>query len=532
VGGKEHGLKRRDLWAGAAVLLLGLTAFAGEHANSRGASDCAALQALRLPAVTIRVARAIETGTFNSPDGDNHVVPAFCRVHGEARPTGDSLIQFELWLPASEWNGRFYQLGSGGFGGNIHYASLAAEIRAHNAVAATDTGHRASAFDATWAQGHPQKITDYGYRSLKATADAAMPLIRAYYAAPPKHRYFVGCSNGGRQALMVAQRFPEDWDGVLAGAPAVEWTRQFASFAAMQQALRRDPDSWIPSSKLPAIERAALASCTRRARVVHGVPTDPRFCAFDPAVLLCSREETDDCLNRKQAAVLAVIQNGVRDPVTGARMLFGFEATTATAEGHWAAWMLNPEPREGSHRAFAEQFFRHMVFDDPDWNIARFDAQRDLTRAKTKPVAGEPLGAVLDADRTDLSAFQQRGAKLLMYFGWADALLSPRAGFEYYERVSERMGGLERTRSFFRVFMVPGMAHCQGGPAPHAFGQASIAPALYDDARHDIRRALEAWVERGIAPDRLVAAKYVNDDPAQGVAMTTTLYPLGGMHGR
>jgi hypothetical protein len=529
VGGQEHRLIGRAS-ALAAFALLATSAHAQSDRTS-GASACEALGRIAITHVTITVAKAIAAGKFTAPDGQTHTVPAFCRVHGEARPTRDSVIRFELWLPATGWNHRYHQLGSGGFAGRIHYPSLAHEVRLAHAVAATDTGHRASPFDASWALGHPERIVDYGYRSLKATSDAANALIRAYYSSPARHRYFIGCSNGGRQALMVAQRFFSDWEGVLAGAPGHDWTRRMTSYAAIQQALRSAPDSWIAPSKLPAIQRAALASCTAAARVVNGVPTDPRFCPFDPQTLVCVGADEGDCLTAAQAAALGQIQNGLTDSATGERIHFGFEATGATVEGHWASWMLNTEPREDSHLTAAEQFFRYFVFDDSRWSIERFDARRDLARARAKRVAGAPLAQVLDATSTNLEGFEKRGAKLLMYFGWADALISPRAAVDYYARVSERLG-LKRTQAFFRLFMVPGMAHCQGGPAPNAFGQAPIAPALRDDALHDIRRALEAWVERGVAPERIIAVKYVNDDPARGVATTSTLYPMGGMHGR
>jgi feruloyl esterase len=289
----------------------------------------------------------------------------------------------------------------------------------------------------------------------------------------------------------------------------------------MQQALRRDPASWIPPSKLPAIERAALATCTRAARVANGVPADPRKCPFDPAVLICDGAETDDCLTERQAAALAIIQN----------LPFGFEVSAATSEDRWASWILNDRPRAESHLTFAEQFFRHMVFDDPDWRIEVFDAVRDPVLAKSRPVSDETLARTLDATDPDLSTFETRGGKLLMYAGWADALISPKAVVAYHARVAERMGA-DRVQRFLRLFMVPGMGHCQGGEAAHAFGQAPVAPALRDDALHDIRTALEAWVERGFAVNRLVAVKYVGDDPAQGVAKTATLRPLAASRGQ
>jgi pimeloyl-ACP methyl ester carboxylesterase len=373
--------------ARAAVALTSvLAAFAGH------ASDCAALAAHELPHVRVAAAQLVPAQADT---------PQFCRVQGEARPTEDSQIGFELWLPASGWNERYYQLGSGGFSGSIHHPSLAAELQRGNAVAATDTGHRADAFDASWALGHPGKIVDYGYRSIIETARAATALVREYYGKPPRFRYFTGCSNGGRQALMAAQRFPDEWDGILAGAPALDWTRQLTTFATK------------PSGDV-----------------------------------------------RKQLT-------------------------------------------------FAEQFFRYMVHDDPAWTLGQFDDRRDVELAQQRRVGHQTLSQVLDATDPDLTRFEQRRGKLLMYFGWADDLISPQAGVDYYERVLARMGGAERTQAFFRLFMVPGMGHCQGGKEPHAFGQAYVAPGLSDDPEHDIRRALEAWVEQGKVPERIVEAAQV-----------------------
>jgi tannase/feruloyl esterase len=373
--------------ARAGVVLTSVFAAAAGHA-----SDCAALATHALPHVRITAAQ---------PTPARADVPEFCRVQGEAQPTADSHIGFEVWLPASGWNGRYYQLGNGGFAGNIHQPALVAELRRGNAVAATDTGHRANAFDAAWALHHPEKIVDYGYRSLQETSRAANDLVRAYYGRPASYRYFTGCSNGGRQALMAAQRFPEDWDGILAGAPALNWTDQLATFAA---------------------------------------------------------QPTGD----------------MRSQLT-----------------------------------FAEQFFRYMVHDDPTWNVGRFAGQRDFDLARERRIGKQTLSQVLDANDPDLTRFEQRRGKLLMYFGWADDLISPQAGVDYYERVVAHMGGAERTQAFFRLFMVPGMGHCQGGAAPHAFGQAYVAPGLRDDPEHDIRRALEAWVEQGRVPQRIVEAAQV-----------------------
>lgn len=508
----------------ASIVIVTLASIIAGAARADG--NCAALGARKLAHLDVVAADDIGGGAFVAPDAARYDVPSFCRIQGVARPTPASQIRFELWLPASGWNGRYYQLGNGGYAGTLPYALLAAELRRGNAVAATDTGHRGDAFDATWARGQPEKIIDYGWRSLKATSDAARALIPAYYGRAASRKYFAGCSNGGRQALMVAQRFPEDWDGVLAGAPALNWTLQLASFASLQHTLRSDPGAWIAPAKLPAIQRAAIASCTPAARVIDGAPTDPRACHFDPVASICKGKESDECLTPKQASALTEIQRGPRDPNTGERSYFGFEPTTAAVKANWEQWIVNVHRRAPSQLVLAEQFFRHMALGDAEWLLEDFDASRDFARAEGAQVAGRSLASVLNATSADLTSFERRGAKLLMYFGWADATISPRAGVAYYEEVNARVGGIAKAQEFFRLFMVPGMTHCQGGPSPHVFGQSALTPGLHDDAAHDIRRALEAWVERGVAPQSIVAAKYVNDDPTQGVVTTRVLCPF------
>jgi feruloyl esterase len=413
----------------------------------------------------------------------------------------------EIWLPAAGWNGRYYQLGNGGFAGNIQFAPLASELRRGNAAAMTDTGHQGDSFDASWAQGHPERVLDYGYRSVQVTAEVAAALIRAYYHAPARYRYFAGCSNGGRQALIAAQRFPQWWDGILAGAPALDWTRQLATFAWIQHTLRLNPKSWIGVEKLPAIQRAALASCTATAGVVDGVPRDPRACPFDPRTLLCKSTQNDQCLTVEQVRSLQAIQHGPQAAGVKEAVFYGFEPTAAAVADNWTRWIVNDDPDAPSQRTFAEQFYRRLVFGEGEWRLEEFRSPQDFVAAAHTNIAGRPLAQVLDARGTDLTQFQRRGGRLLMYFGWADAVLAPRAGLAYYESVARRQGGLSQTRSFFRLFMVPGMTHCQGGPAPDSFGQSPLSPPLSDDPQHDIRRALERWTERGEPPYSLIAAK-------------------------
>jgi feruloyl esterase len=434
---------------------------------------CGALRSFDLPGLEIVSAVRVMAGSVDAGSAAIEV-PASCRVTAVSRPSADSEIGFELWLP-DNWTGRYAQLGNGGFAGNIDHPSLAAEIRRGNAAAMTDTGHKAGQFDASWAQGHPEKVIDYGYRSTKATADAARGLIAAYYGRAARFRYFIGCSNGGRQALMAAQRYPDDWDGILAGSPAVYWTRQFAAFVAIQHRLRSDPKNWLPAEKLPAIQRAAVAGCAT-------AKTSPWQCRLDTRRLICRGAETRNCLTTAQAATLDAIQGNPRR--------FGFAATAAAIPANWDQWILNPDQNAPGQAMFASQASRYLI-----------------------PTTGEgQLPALLDAADPDLRRFKARGGKMIMYLGWSDALISPAAGLTYYQSVLRRMRGPASTQSFFRLFVAPGMQHCQGGVAPNSFGQAWVAPGVSGDPQHDIRSALQTWVEAGRPPQSLRAAMLARDN--------------------
>ncbi|MBW8812271.1 MAG: tannase/feruloyl esterase family alpha/beta hydrolase [Caulobacterales bacterium] len=329
-----------------------------------------------------------------------------CRIGAELAPTAGSRIGVQLWLPLARWSGRYVQLGTGGFAGTIPTPALAAEVARGNAVGVTDTGHVGEdGFDARWAAGRPEAVAGYGYRSIKVAADAARALTAAFYGRAPAWRYFVGCSNGGRQGLMAAQRYPDDWDGVLAGAPALDWTGQLSRFARIQQALRR-PGAAIPVAKLPLIQAAARAG--RR------VPT-------------CRGADARDCLTPGQQAALAHI---ARD----------FDPAYAATPGGWDTWIVNPDPAAQTQATFAEGFFRHMVQDRPDWRLEDLSAA-DLRRARA-------LSPVLDA-QAGLSRFRARGGKLVIYTGLADPVISPRPVIAYHQRA----GGAD----FSRLYRIPGM---------------------------------------------------------------------------
>ena len=367
-----------------------------------------------------------------------------CRVAGTTRPRPEADIRFELWLPpAAGWSGRYYQMGNGGFAGTISSETLADAARRGDAAAAADTGHRGNGFDARWATNRPDLVADYGYRAIKATADAAHALIAAYYARPAAHRYYMGCSNGGRQALVAASRWPADWDGIIAGAPAADWSYQLERFAAVQKALRMDPGGWIDAD---ALAGGAAALTPRQAQSLRAI----------------------------EAAGYPLAQASLAE---------------------WRQWIVNPDRTAQSQLTFADEAFRHLLRDDPTWTVERYDPVRDA-----------PDAAVRDAlDVGSLRAFVARGGKILSYFGWADAVIAPLAGLRFHAAQVADLGGRAKARAGYRLFMVPGMAHCQGGAEPHAFGQALVAPALRDDRRHDIRRAIEAWVETGLAPATLTA---------------------------
>ena len=463
------------------------------------AETCESLKTLQVPHVTVQVAEARAAGSFVAPDGGRPLpgLPAFCRVAGTIRPTSDSDIRFEVWLPASGWNGKFQGIGNGGFAGTIGFAALADAIRGGYAAASTDTGHAEARNDhAEWALGHPEKVADFGYRAIHETATTAKAVIRAFYGEDPKRSYFSSCSNGGRQALMEAQRYPADYDGIVAGAPANYWTHLVSAGAAVVRATLAEAGSYISAAKLPAIESAALAQCDAADGVKDGVIENPQACRFDPAVLQCKGVETDACLTVPQLNALRTIYGGLKSSA-GARLFPGLSPGGEAERGGWASWVTGPEPKQSAVYWFSTQFFQNIVYSDPAWRFQSFDADRDTKAADDKEAQ------VLNAMNPGLTAFQKRGGKLILYHGWSDAAIPPANTIDYYASVRAAMGE-SAADGFVRLYMVPGMQHCGGGAGPNVFGQLGVPKA---DASHDIDAAVEAWVEQGRAPDKIVATK-------------------------
>jgi hypothetical protein len=477
------------------------------------APDCEGLAKLSLASTTISTAESVPAGSFKPPAGrEIPNLPAFCRVAGVIRPSADSSIQFEVWMPPTGWNGRFQGVGNGGFAGSISYDQMGNAVAHGYATASTDTGHQAMFADAGWAREHPEKIADFGYRAIHEMTADAKTIIRAFYGDNPTHSYFSSCSNGGRQALMEAQRFPGDYDGILAGAPANYWTHLLAN--SLWNVLALDGDSYIPAKKLPAIQAAALAACDALDGVKDGIIEDPSRCHFDPAPLECKGAETDSCLTAPQMSAL-------RKLYAGGKLSYGKPVFPGYAPGGevggWAVWITGAAPEQSLTYAFGTQFFKNMMFNDAAWDYHTFNLDRD-TRA-----ADQKFAAILNATNPDLSRFRARGGKLILYHGWNDAAISPWNTIDYYESVTAKMGS-RQTHEFVRLFMVPGMQHCFGGEGPNSFGQFTVG----GDADHNIDTALEQWVEKSEAPERVIAAKRKNDfDPASELVRSWPLcsYP-------
>jgi feruloyl esterase len=450
---------------------------------------CAALAAHLLPHTTIATAQEITSGSFAPPGSSNTMsVPPFCRVAGVIAPTSQSQIRFEVWMPLQKWNGKFAGVGNGGWAGNISYGPLAEQLRRGYATASTNTGHEsAPGLDmARFAYEKPEQLIDFAYRAHHETAVAAKALVQAFYGKPAAQAYFIGCSSGGYEGLMEAQRYPADYDGIVAGAPANNWTRLMAGDFDGVLAVLKEPPSNLPLPALGLLHRGALAACDAADGVADGVLDDPRACRFDPGQVACSAGQAPPaCLTPEQVAAARRVYGGVKDPVTGAQLYPGL------ARGSEPFWPhrdpANPFPIPLSH-------YKWLVFSDPNWDWRSFE-WTDAADYQAHVKAEARLAPILNATNPDLHEFRRRGGKLLQYHGWNDQLISAQNSIDYYESVRSLFGNAGEVESFYRLFMAPGMAHCSGGTGPNAF---------------DMQAALEEWVERGNAPERVVASRATN----------------------
>jgi hypothetical protein len=440
-------------------------------------------------------------------------LPAFCRVVLEIEPAAGSEISVELWMPADKWNGRFLGVGNGGFAGQVSYRELAMAVSKGYASAATDTGHSGSPIDASWALGHPQQIIDFGYRAVHEMTLKSKLILQSFYSGPVRYSYFAACSDGGREALMEAQRFPLDYDGILAGAPAYNWTRLMTNAVADSQALTLNATSYIPAAKLAAISVAALEACDKNDGLADGVLDDPRRCKFDPSALLCKGADTDQCLTQPQVETLHALYSGAKN-AAGQPIFPGYVPGGELGEGGWGLWILGPAPNASLMYFFGNGYFADMVYGNANWDYKTFSVDTGLADGLQK--AGGPI----DATDPDLRSFAKRGGRLILYHGWSDAAISALSSIDYYNDV--RTAASPATEdSILRLFMVPGMQHCSGGPGPNSFGQPGLVSASGpDDPQHDILLALQHWVEDGVAPESVIAAQFAGEGVARKITRT------------
>jgi Tannase and feruloyl esterase len=476
-------------------------------------ATCESLASLKISDATVITATSLPAGPFATPDGRKvEVNTPFCRVSIALQPSPDSDIPVEVWMPASGWNGKFQGVGNGGYAGSIGFPELAYAVSHGYTAAATDTGHRGKATEAQWALNHPEKIVDFAYRAIHETAETAKAVIKTFYGEGPKHSYFNSCSTGGRQGLMEAQRYPADYDGIVAGAPANYWTHGLIACISNTRALS-EPGAFVPPSKLRTIETAALAACDSNDGVKDGVIENPMQCHFDPSVLLCKGPDSDSCLTAPQVTALKKIYAGTIDS-RGKLLMPGFSPGGEAEPGGWGAWITGAAFEASLEHAYGTNFFRFMVFEDPNWD---YKTSSEEHNAK---VADDKLARTLNAMDPDLSKFRARGGKLILFHGWADAAIPPANTVNYYAAVQKKLGAKEAAE-FVRLFMVPGMQHCAGGTAPDYFGQNTVPR---NDADHDIDAAVERWVEQGAAPEKIIAAKLKERvNPAAGISRTRPL---------
>ena len=469
-------------------------------------ADCGGLAGKSFGTATVTAATSVSPPSdfvgADSPQPTPVGAP-FCRSQGTIKPTSDSDIQFEVWLPA-KWNGKYLAVGNGGFAGSLIFPAMARGLAAGYAVSATDTGHEGGSLDSAWALGHPEKIADFGWRAIHETAVASKEIIDAFYGKAPTRSYFNGCSDGGREALMEAQRFPTDYDGIVAGSPANFWTKLEANAVWAAQSIG-SPGAWLSPEALSTVAHAALKTCPS----TGGYIDDPAACRFDPSVLLCEGSETNGCLTDGQVGALKRLYSGAMSS-DGRPIGPGY---APGGEAEWPLWIVGKPPQGAGSllSIFGTGHYANLVYDNPNWRIEGQNVGDDYVASVKK------TGGSLDADNPDLSAFKAAGGKLIQYHGWNDAAIPPENSIDYYTAVANKMGGVDSIRSFYRLFMAPGMEHCGMGPGPNAIGGVFGLPSPSSDSEHDVISALSNWVEHGFAPEKIVATRYRDNDPAKPI---------------
>jgi feruloyl esterase len=460
---------------------------------SAAAATCESLASLSLPDTTITAAQSVAAGTFTPPKAPGLPIPAsykdlpaFCRVAATVKPTKESDIKFEVWMPATGWNGKFVGVGNGGYSGEIWYWSMIEPLARGYATASTDTGHEGSVMDGSFALGHPEKWADFGYRAVHEMTVKSKAIIAAHYGRSATFSHWNGCSTGGRQGLMEAQRFPTDYDGIIAGAPANYMTRLSAQYVWVGQALHKEEGSFIPPAKLPVLHNAVLQACDAQDGVKDGILEDPARCKFDPKVVECKGADGPTCLTPAQVTAARAVYSASTNPRTKEILYPGL---APGGELGWATGVgqVVPEPM-----ALATGIFKFLVFKNANWDYRTFNFDRDSA------VADKMDNGTTNAIDPNLKPFFDRGGKLLQYHGWSDPGISPLNSINYYKSVVSRIGGIEKAHDSYRLFMVPGMDHCRGGEGPDTF---------------DAIGTIEQWAENKQAPERIVASRIKDGKP-------------------
>jgi feruloyl esterase len=471
--------------------------------------DLKVLTSLAIDGVEVRAVTSVSADGFAPTAGGAPLtsVPAFCRIEASTRTSPDSLVNFEVWIPQS-WNGKIVVTGNGGYSNVPTYRDMAHALRQGYVAAGGDTGHQTpTPDDLLWGVGHPERILDWGTRSIHAITGPARTIVERLQNRPPRRAYYYGCSTGGHQGYAEIQRYPQDFDGVIAGAPGNNRVRLNVGFLWQFRSNHR-PDTGatpiIPPVKLPVITRAVVAACDANDGVTDGVVDDPRWCRFDPASLACQTPDEASCLTREQVTALTKMYAGATNPRTGEQIFPGWprssEALTVAPNGNPASgWQLY----WGTSEPVRASFWRYWVFNDPRWDWWSFDFDRHLEQAD------RTIGRMVDQVNPDIAAFKGRGGKAIVYQGWQDPVTNALDTVAYYEKVRARQGSQQDTDGFFRLFMVPGMGHCSGGTGTTFFGNQG-GPSPIVDEEHDLLSALDAWVESNKAPDRIVASRVVD----------------------
>jgi feruloyl esterase len=405
------------------------------------------------------------------------VLPAHCRIAATLKPSADSVIDIEVWMPeGASWNGKFQAVGNGGWAGTISFAAMATAVQEGYATASTDTGHKGG--NALFAIDHPEKLTDFAHRAVHEMVVTAKAVMTKYYNQGPRLSYWNGCSTGGRQGLMAAQKYPEDFDAILAGAPANYQTHLHAWDLAVSTPVLKDPAAAVPAAKLEMVNRAVINACDAKDGVTDGVLNEPLKCSFDVASLACKAGDAENCLTAPQIAAI----KRVYEPVRTSSGQVVFPGKVPGAEYGFNAYIAGQNAPPISVGSF------QVAYNNANWDWRTFDLNKDL------PVVDQKVGAIVNAVNPDLSRFKARGGKVLMYHGWNDTAISPGNAIDYLTSVQKRMGG--KQDDFIRLFMAPGMNHCGGGPGPNQVNWMA---------------ALERWREDGKAPDRIDAARISNN---------------------